>query len=95
MNQSAEPAGSCSGQCPTHAEIVSLQRGDVVDVSLNDGAFTYRGVVLSATRRCVYVITRASGISYRSGYKSATMKLVERHGRKRFNALWAMAQEFA
>jgi hypothetical protein len=75
---------------------MKLQRGDIVDVALNDGAFVYRGVVRSATKRHgVHVITRKSGHTYRPNCVASKLSLVERRGRKRFAELFKMAQAFA
>lgn len=59
-----------------------LHAGDVVNVSMNDGAFTYRGVVTCATARSVYVNTRSSGALYRRGTPGVVITLVERCGQK-------------
>lgn len=68
--------------------------GDVVDVSLCDGDYTYRGVVTSATQRHVYVNTRSSGHPHRRGTPGLAIKLVERTGKRTFRDAFAHSQQF-
>lgn len=72
-----------------------LQRGDVVDVSLCDGEFVYRGVVFSSTKRHgVYVITKSNGHPYRDSDVGVSLTLVERRGCKPVNELFKLAQQY-
>lgn len=72
-----------------------FQRGDIVDVSLCDGEFTYRGVVFSSSKRHgVQVITRASGHNFRNTDVGISLKLIQRQGRKPSNELFKLAQQY-
>lgn len=68
--------------------------GDVVQVTLHAGSFTYRGVVTHASRRNVYVNTRHSGHPYRRGVPGIDIQLIERTGRSTFRCAHALSQTF-